>query len=43
MEKLQFFFLAVLVVLFVSCAVESNEKLSVSSPDGVNKINFVLE
>ncbi len=43
MKKLQFFFLAALAVLFVSCAVESNEKLSVSSPDGVNKIDFVLE
>lgn len=43
MKKLQFFFLAVLAVLFVSCAVESNEKLSVSSPDSVNKIDFVLE
>lgn len=43
MKKLLFFFLAALAVLFVSCAVESNEKLSVSSPDGVNKIDFVLE
>lgn len=43
MKKLQFFFLVALTVLFVSCAVESNEKISVSSPDGVNKIEFVLE
>ncbi len=43
MKKLQFFFLAALTVLFVCCAVESNEKLSVSSPNGVNKIDFVLE
>ena len=43
MKKLQFFFLAALAILFASCAVESNEKLSVSSPDGVNKIDFVLE